>query len=178
MRKCWILSSRSVTPNGFWDIILHISLKPNRRFGGAYSLYLEGTISLAVCHLLSRWYSARLICPWRCRRYVLAKRRLAFSGVQGVIPQKTLLLSRWERPWTFFFEIFDGRWGRVDLQSLQKNILWITSWLRWFFDLLSKKILYGPNDLGYAKPVSLWGWCLPKTACGLPVSGTTASAVV
>jgi hypothetical protein len=65
----------------FLDITPCSPLKANRRFGGAYS----------ACHLLLRWYLARLIRPWRWKRYVPPKRRLAFSGVHGVISQKIVL---------------------------------------------------------------------------------------
>jgi hypothetical protein len=44
-----------------------------------------------ACHLLSRWFLSRLIRPWRWRRYVPPKCRLTFSGLHGVISQKTVL---------------------------------------------------------------------------------------
>jgi hypothetical protein len=40
----------------------------------------------SACHLLSRWFLARLILgPWRRTWYVLLKRRLTFKGLHGVI---------------------------------------------------------------------------------------------
>jgi hypothetical protein len=40
-------------------------------------------------HPLSRWYLSRLINrPWRWRRYILPKCRLAFNGLHCVISQK------------------------------------------------------------------------------------------
>jgi hypothetical protein len=46
----------------------------------------------SACHLLSRWFLARLILrPWRWRRCVPPKRRLAFSGLHGIISQKIVL---------------------------------------------------------------------------------------
>jgi hypothetical protein len=42
----------------------------------------DGTESYACC-LLSRWYLALLIRPWRWRRYIPPKRRLTFSGLHG-----------------------------------------------------------------------------------------------
>jgi hypothetical protein len=51
-----------------------------------YSLILAG------CGPLSRWFLARLIRPWRWRRYVTPKRRLTLKGLQGVISQKTTAL--------------------------------------------------------------------------------------
>jgi hypothetical protein len=47
----------------------------------------------AACHLLSRWYLARLILPWRWRRYVPPKRWLTFNGLHGIISQKTVLFK-------------------------------------------------------------------------------------
>jgi hypothetical protein len=45
--------------------------------------------STDACHLFSRWHLAWLILPWRWRRYVPPKRLLTFSGLHGVIFQKT-----------------------------------------------------------------------------------------
>jgi hypothetical protein len=40
----------------------------------------------STCHLLSRWFLARLIFgPWIWRRYVLPKRLLTFNGLQGLM---------------------------------------------------------------------------------------------
>jgi hypothetical protein len=47
-------------------------------------------------HQLSSWYLAWLILrPWRWRRYVPPKRRLAFNGLHGVISQKLVLFERY-----------------------------------------------------------------------------------
>jgi hypothetical protein len=61
----------------FWDITLCSPLKVNWRFGSAF-------------HLLSRWYPARLIRPWRWRQYVPPKHRSNFNELHGV----TLLWMR------------------------------------------------------------------------------------
>jgi hypothetical protein len=46
----------------------------------------------SACHLLSRWFLARLILrPWRWERYVPPKRLLTFNGLHGVISQKIVL---------------------------------------------------------------------------------------
>jgi hypothetical protein len=46
----------------------------------------------AACHLLSRWFLARLIPrPWRWRRYFPPKRRLTYNGLHGVISLKIAL---------------------------------------------------------------------------------------
>jgi hypothetical protein len=46
----------------------------------------------SACHLLSRWFLARLILrPWRWRLYVPPKRRLTFNGLHGTILQKIKL---------------------------------------------------------------------------------------
>jgi hypothetical protein len=44
-----------------------------------------------ACHLLSRWYSAWLIPPWRWRGYVSPKRRFTFNRLHGVISQNIVL---------------------------------------------------------------------------------------
>jgi hypothetical protein len=42
-----------------------------------------------ACHLLSRWFLARLILqPWGWRRHIPPKRRLTSNGLHGVIYQK------------------------------------------------------------------------------------------
>jgi hypothetical protein len=46
-----------------------------------------------ACHLLSRWYLARRIRPWRWRRYIPPKRLLIFNGLHGVLSQKTILFE-------------------------------------------------------------------------------------
>jgi hypothetical protein len=45
----------------------------------------------SACHLLSRSYLARLIIPWRWRRYVRPKRRLTFNGLHDFISQKRVI---------------------------------------------------------------------------------------
>jgi hypothetical protein len=46
----------------------------------------------AACHLRSRWFLAWLILrPWRWRRYVPPKRRLAFNWVHCIISQNIVL---------------------------------------------------------------------------------------
>jgi hypothetical protein len=42
-------------------------------------------------HLLSRWYLAQLIRPWRWRRCSPPKLRLTFNGLHGVISQTIVL---------------------------------------------------------------------------------------
>jgi hypothetical protein len=65
------------------DIMPCSPLKVNRRFEGTYCLHL---------HLLSRWYLAQFIQPWRWRRYIPPKRRLTFSGLHGVnIPEDSTI---------------------------------------------------------------------------------------
>jgi hypothetical protein len=47
-----------------------------------------------ACHLLSRWFLARLIFrPWRWRRYVLPKLLSTFNGLHGIISQKIELFN-------------------------------------------------------------------------------------
>jgi hypothetical protein len=67
----------------FWDVTPCSPLKINRRFGGKYR---------SACHLLSRWFLGLLIFrPWRWRRYVPPKRRLALTGLHCVMSQKIVL---------------------------------------------------------------------------------------
>jgi hypothetical protein len=42
---------------------------------------------ISACHLLSRWYLARLILPQRYRRYIPPKRRFTFNGLHDVTSQ-------------------------------------------------------------------------------------------
>jgi hypothetical protein len=46
-----------------------------------------------ACHLLSHWYLARLIQPWRWRWYVPLKRQLTFNRLHSVISQKIVLFK-------------------------------------------------------------------------------------
>jgi hypothetical protein len=78
----------------FYDITPCSPLKVNRRFGRTYRLNLQcRRISRAfhlACHLLSRWFLARLILrSWRWKPYAPPKRRLSSNGLHGVISQKT-----------------------------------------------------------------------------------------
>jgi hypothetical protein len=58
-------------------------------------MLLSTRTGCSACHMLSRWYLARLIHrPWRWSRYVPPKRRLIFNGLHGVMPQK-IVLHRW-----------------------------------------------------------------------------------
>jgi hypothetical protein len=46
----------------------------------------------SACHLLSRWFLARLILwPWRWRQYIPPKRELTFNGLHYVVSQKVVL---------------------------------------------------------------------------------------
>jgi hypothetical protein len=47
----------------------------------------------SACHLLSRWYSARLIRSRSLRRYVPPKRLLTFDALHGVVSQKIVLFT-------------------------------------------------------------------------------------
>jgi hypothetical protein len=93
-----VLTAVVMKSTNFWDISPCSPLKVNRRFGRTYRLHLQGRISRAryqrdnrwqaECHLLSRWYLVRLIRPWRWRQYLLPKRQLTFSVLNGVISKK------------------------------------------------------------------------------------------
>jgi hypothetical protein len=65
----------------------------------------------SACHLLQRWYFARLILwPWRWRRYVHPKHWLTFNILYGVISQKTNMLlyvtSSGQMKWLFTIKCF------------------------------------------------------------------------
>jgi hypothetical protein len=112
----------------FWDITPCSPLKINQRFGGKYRL-----------HLLWRWYLARLIRPWRWRRYIPPKRRLTFNGLQCVIFHKIVLCrvhpddedetepnksDRWDtRNWlnvklTSYVIFWSSRWMQEECQKI------------------------------------------------------------
>jgi hypothetical protein len=75
-----VLSAVVMKTAVFWDITPCSPLKVNRRFGGTYLLHLQGPrISRARYQRESR------------KRCVPPKRRLNFSGLYGVIFQKTVL---------------------------------------------------------------------------------------
>jgi hypothetical protein len=93
-----VLKSLVMQSTIFWDIKPCSPLKVKRRFGRTYRLHPQVVIisreryKSSVCHLLSRWFLARVILrPWSCMRYVPPKRRLTFKGIHGVISQKILV---------------------------------------------------------------------------------------
>jgi hypothetical protein len=75
-------------------------LKANERSEGICLLHLQcWRISMkyiasraVACYLLSPWYLAQLIRPWRWRRYIPPKHCLTFNGLHGVISQKMVPL--------------------------------------------------------------------------------------
>jgi hypothetical protein len=77
------------------------TVKVNRRLGGKYRLHFWGrricrarNLPSSACHLLSRWFLARLAFRlWSWRSYFPQKRRLTFNGLQGVTSQKTVLFK-------------------------------------------------------------------------------------
>jgi hypothetical protein len=72
----------------FWDIMPCSPLSVNGRFGGTYSLRLQGRRNkLSHAGFLLRLFFR----PWRWRRYVPPKRRLTPNGLHGVISQKMVL---------------------------------------------------------------------------------------
>jgi hypothetical protein len=85
----------------FWYITPCSLLKVNRRFGGTCRFHFQGRIrrESSACHLLSRWFLARLILRhWRWRQYVPLKRRLTFNGLHSVITRHCSTLcpcSQW-----------------------------------------------------------------------------------
>jgi hypothetical protein len=78
-----VLSAVVAKISVFWDVTPDSPLKVNRRLGGTYRR--------AACHLLSRWFLARLIRPWIWRRYCPPKRQLIVNGLPGGIFQKIAL---------------------------------------------------------------------------------------
>jgi hypothetical protein len=85
-----VLTAVVMKSSVFWDITPRSPLKVNRRFGEAYRLHIQSS----ACHLISRWFLARLILlPWRWRRHVPPKRWLTFNELNGVISQKIVLFT-------------------------------------------------------------------------------------
>jgi hypothetical protein len=78
----------------FWDITLFSPLEVNLRFGRTPPSSGSKNKPSSTCHLLSRWFLARIIVrPWRRRRYVPPKRRLTPNGLHGIISQKIILFK-------------------------------------------------------------------------------------
>jgi hypothetical protein len=80
-------------------------------------------VDCSACHLLSRWYLARLIRPWRWRRYVPPKRRLTFTRLHGVISQKVVSTS--------FFLSFYGSTSLVGLGHFFQFLIYTVSRTLW-----------------------------------------------
>jgi hypothetical protein len=72
-----VLTAAVMKSTVFWDITPCSPLKVNR---------------LAICYHVG--ILARLIQPWRWRRYFSLKRRFTFNGLHSVISQKIVLLKR------------------------------------------------------------------------------------
>jgi hypothetical protein len=92
------------------------------------------TIQSSVCHLLSRWYLARIILrSWRWIRYVPSKRRLTFNGLHSVIPQKIVVFittaMRTSNP-TYCLYLVPGSPG-VTLEDHGSNPRFNHNWLNW-----------------------------------------------
>jgi hypothetical protein len=77
----------------------------------------------SACHLLSRWYFARLIHPWRWRLYVPQKRRLTSSGLQGVISQNTVLFKG-HKDYSHKDSLVWQHWTRREQECDHVFILW------------------------------------------------------
>jgi hypothetical protein len=83
----------------FWDITPCIMLKGNRQFKGTCRLHFQGwRISQARNQQLlpaSWWFLAWLIIlPWSRKWHVPPRRRLAFNGLHGVVPQEDRTLQK------------------------------------------------------------------------------------
>jgi hypothetical protein len=83
---------RKPTSRFWWTYTFWAPL--NRNFFFFLVCHISVCIDGSACHMLSRWFLARLILrPRRWRRYVPPKRRLTFNGLHGVISQKIVLFS-------------------------------------------------------------------------------------
>jgi hypothetical protein len=100
-----VLTAVVMKSSMFWDKTPCSALKVKRRFGGTCRLHLQGRrISQArsrpcsfACHLLLRWFLARLILrPRRWRRRVPQKRRLIFNRLLGVTSQNIEIFNEQE----------------------------------------------------------------------------------
>jgi hypothetical protein len=54
-----------------------------------------------VCYIFSPWFFLFTLLPWRWRQNIPPKRRLTFSGLHGLIPQK-IDLFRWYVYYKFY----------------------------------------------------------------------------
>jgi hypothetical protein len=91
---------------------------------------LEVVMKSSTCHLLSRWFLARLILrPWRWRRHVPLKSLLTFKGLHGIIYRKTTSLSLMLRPtvsWPVCLGIkhLSGAYDQIFITVRQLRISW------------------------------------------------------
>jgi hypothetical protein len=112
-------------------------LKANWRFEWTCRLHFQGRrinwernqlecrwqANWCACYLLSRWFLDRLILwPWRRRRHISPKRRLAFDGLHGAtrISRKTVLYKNFE-PYPLDGDISNHCWSAfINTQHLLK----------------------------------------------------------
>jgi hypothetical protein len=85
-----ILTAVVMTSPVFWNITLCSPVKVNRHFRGTCRLLFQ------LCLLaISRWFLAWLIIrPWRWKRHVPPKLRLAFNGCMALYSRRSLQQSQ------------------------------------------------------------------------------------
>jgi hypothetical protein len=71
----------------------------------------------SACHLISHWYLAWLIQPWRWRQCVPPKHRLTFNVLHSAVSQKV-----------FLFKFSDARCAPVWCELRNSDITWSKQW--------------------------------------------------
>jgi hypothetical protein len=133
---------------------------------GSSPLKINGSFGYA-CHLLSRWFLARLTFrPWRWRRH--PKNRLSFDGLHGVISQKLELFQythKYAKPyrcsrcvlhipelrWLYGYQI-SGTWPLMLLHQ-PDTLRYGVARLLWQCTAEKLMLLSSPNDIQEEVPV-------------------------
>jgi hypothetical protein len=111
----------------FWDITPCSQSKVNWCFGGTYRFPLQGRTRYQreSRWQAEYWYLARLIRPWRWRRYVPPKLRLTSNGSHGVISENIVLF-------------ITTAVRRTSCPTTLRNIAeWIRDWLKVAVELVT-----------------------------------------
>jgi hypothetical protein len=102
--------------------------------------------------MLVCWYLARLIWPWRWKRYIPPNRRLTFNGLHGVISRPPLWEPKISHKWMTIFASSD--WQRTG-EAIHVGPSTDASWqLNWQLQLVYRQL-----------PSSLWGFKGQKDTC-------------
>jgi hypothetical protein len=139
----------------FWDITPWNPLKVSIRFGGIFRLHLQGWDALfSVCFILVSCFLTLQPSRWRWR--AVPKRRLNFTGIHGVISQKSKLFLL---PNLFASAVETGHCVlsilHGDFLYFQKNVTYhleashgrpLNSYLPWILILFPPNIQHVPSS--------------------------------